>query len=233
MNSLTGKVAVVTGASRGIGAAVARSLADRGVGVGLASRSGDLGIPGAVARPCDVRDAAQVDALVAETVELFGRLDILVANAGVARTLRSSSCTRTPRGDGPRQLKGTLYAVRSALPHPAQERWRGHRHALVRGGQTRAAARGGLLRVQVRPGRPHAGARPRAARAWRALHERLPAWSRDRVRARGRPRPARVGARGHDERRGVAEVVLFVLTRPRKHHILETALRPMTEASWG
>src|SRR5437868_2515220 len=84
MANLEGKVAVVTGASRGIGAAVARLLAERGVKLGLASRSGDdLGLDDAVAQDCDVRDPAQVDALVAATVERFGRLDILVANAGV------------------------------------------------------------------------------------------------------------------------------------------------------
>src|SRR5439155_20381287 len=84
MTRLEGKVAIVTGASRGIGAAVARALAEAGVRLGLASRSGDdLGVDGAVAQPCDVRDPAQVDALVSSTVERFGRLDILVANAGV------------------------------------------------------------------------------------------------------------------------------------------------------
>ena len=52
MADLNGKVALVTGASGGIGAAVARSLADAGVRVGLASRSGsDLGIQGAIAEP--------------------------------------------------------------------------------------------------------------------------------------------------------------------------------------
>src|SRR4029450_4976085 len=84
MTDLEGRVAFVTGASRGIGAAVARSLAAAGVKLGLASRSGDdLGLSGAVARKCDVRDPEQVDAAVAATVEEFGRLDILVANAGV------------------------------------------------------------------------------------------------------------------------------------------------------
>jgi 3-oxoacyl-[acyl-carrier protein] reductase len=78
--TLNGKVALVTGASRGIGAAVAHRLADEGVKLGLASRSGaDLGLPDAVAQPCDVREAAQVEAIVAATVDRFGGLDILVA----------------------------------------------------------------------------------------------------------------------------------------------------------
>jgi len=86
MRSLDGKVALVTGASRGIGAAVARSLDAHGVRLGLASRSGDdLGLEGAVSLPCDVRDPAQLEALVAATVERHGRLDILVSNAGITR----------------------------------------------------------------------------------------------------------------------------------------------------
>ena len=69
--SLEGKVAVITGASRGIGAAVARALAAEGVKLGLASRSGDdLGLEDAVAAPCDVSDSKQVEALVAGTVSM-------------------------------------------------------------------------------------------------------------------------------------------------------------------
>jgi NAD(P)-dependent dehydrogenase (short-subunit alcohol dehydrogenase family) len=60
--NLDGKVALITGASRGIGAAVARQLAAANVKLGLASRSGDdLGIADAVARPCYVRDPRQLD----------------------------------------------------------------------------------------------------------------------------------------------------------------------------
>ena len=94
--TLNGKVALVTGASRGIGAAVAHRLADEGVKLGLASRSGtDLGLPDAVAQPCDVSDAAQLEAIVAATVDRFGGLDILVANA--ASGARMSARAASPR----------------------------------------------------------------------------------------------------------------------------------------
>jgi NADP-dependent 3-hydroxy acid dehydrogenase YdfG len=114
-----GRVALVTGASSGIGAATARTLAELGAKVALASRRAiDPSIPGALAHSCDVRDPAQIERLVAETVERFGGLDILVANAGVGAY-----------GDflelAPEHLeemidvnvKGLLYTVRAALPH--------------------------------------------------------------------------------------------------------------------
>jgi 3-oxoacyl-[acyl-carrier protein] reductase len=117
MTSLKGKVALVTGASRGIGAAVAHALDAEGVQLGLGSRSGDdLGLD-AVAQPCDVRDQAQLDSLVAATVDRFGRLDILVANAGVGAYgpfLELSQEHLDEMIDV--NLKGTLYAVRAALP---------------------------------------------------------------------------------------------------------------------
>ena len=82
--SLEGKVAFVTGASSGIGAATARALSAEGVELGLVSRRGDdLGLPDALGIACDVRELARVEDAVAQTVERFGRLDIVVANAGV------------------------------------------------------------------------------------------------------------------------------------------------------
>lgn len=84
MSGLDGRVALITGASSGIGAATARAMAAGGAKLALGSRRGDdLGIEEALAQPCDVRDAAQIEGLVAACVERFGGLDILVVNAGV------------------------------------------------------------------------------------------------------------------------------------------------------
>jgi len=77
MTDLEGKVAFITGASRGIGAAVARALASAGVSLGLASRSGDdLGLADTLGLSCDVRHLDQIETAVAKTVGRFGRLDI-------------------------------------------------------------------------------------------------------------------------------------------------------------
>ena len=117
--TLEGKAALVTGASRGIGRAVAQMLAAAGVGLGLASRSGDdLGLEHVVARPCDVRNPADLEGIVGETVDRFGRLDILVANAGVGAYGPFLELSREHLEEMiDVNVKGTLYAVRAALPH--------------------------------------------------------------------------------------------------------------------
>src|SRR3954471_18998144 len=81
---LESRVALVTGASGGIGAAVARKLHEAGASVGLLSRRGeDLGLERGLGVACDVRDRAAVEEATAAVVERFGRLDVAVANAGV------------------------------------------------------------------------------------------------------------------------------------------------------
>ena len=116
---LEGKVALVTGASAGIGAAVARRLHEAGAGVGLLSRRGDdLGLERALGVACDVRDREAVGAATEAVVERFGRLDIVVANAGVGAYgpfLELDPEQVEEMIDV--NLKGTLYTAAAALPH--------------------------------------------------------------------------------------------------------------------
>jgi NAD(P)-dependent dehydrogenase (short-subunit alcohol dehydrogenase family) len=116
---LDGKVALVTGASGGIGAATARRLHDAGASVALVSRRGDdLGLERGLGLACDVRDRAGVEATADETVARFGGLDIVVANAGVGSYgpfLELDPDEVEAMIDV--NLKGTLYTAAATLPH--------------------------------------------------------------------------------------------------------------------
>src|SRR5689334_4666218 len=93
MGQLEGKTAIITGASGGIGAGIARAFAREGAQLAIAARSRERLVDVAaalerlgarvVAVPTDVTDEAQVGALFAATLDAFGRLDILINNAGV------------------------------------------------------------------------------------------------------------------------------------------------------
>ena len=85
MGTLDGKVAIVTGASRGIGAAIVKKLAAEGVQVVACARSIESCEGAAMCQKVDVSDSAQVDACVKATVEKFGKVDILVNNAGITK----------------------------------------------------------------------------------------------------------------------------------------------------
>jgi NADP-dependent 3-hydroxy acid dehydrogenase YdfG len=235
MTSLDGKVAFITGASRGIGAAVARSLSQHGVKVGLASRSGDdLGLPDAVGVECDVRDREAVERAVAATVERFERLDICVANAGVGsyHSLVDTSPEHIEEMIDV-NLKGTIYAIRASIPH------------LV------AAGGGDVVTVASEAGRRglpgeavYCASKFGQVGLTRALDHELREHgirctnvcpggvATDFALEEGYGRSPDV-LPGMMSAEDVAEVVVFCVTRPRGHRILETALRPMTEASWG
>ncbi|MPZ70257.1 MAG: SDR family NAD(P)-dependent oxidoreductase, partial [Actinobacteria bacterium] len=102
--SLAGKVAVVTGASRGIGRAIALGFADAGADLAVAARTeGDLTdlvkeieAKGrkAIAVPTDVTDRSQIETLIERTVSELGRIDILVNNAGGTRFMSPAVALR-------------------------------------------------------------------------------------------------------------------------------------------
>jgi NADP-dependent 3-hydroxy acid dehydrogenase YdfG len=125
MEDLTGKVVAITGASAGIGAASARALAERGARVVLGARrrerleelAAELD-DGVAVVEMDVRDPADSKALVDTALERFGRLDALVANAGIGayggimdlsdEQLRDMMDTN---------VAGTVWPIRAAVPH--------------------------------------------------------------------------------------------------------------------
>lgn len=91
MFDLTGKTALVTGATGGIGGAIARALNAQGAKVALSGTRREVldqlaaELPGAVVLPCDLADKDAVEALVPKAEEVLGHLDILVANAGITK----------------------------------------------------------------------------------------------------------------------------------------------------
>ncbi len=234
MSELSGKTAVITGASRGIGAAVARLFHDRGMNLGLASRSGDdLGLERVVARACDVRDLDALIAVCDDTAERFGGIDVVVANAGVGAYGPFLDLSREHLDEMlDVNLKGTVYAIRAALPH-----------MLGREGDVitiaSEAGRRGLPNEAV-----YCASKFGQVGLTRALDHELRGHgirctnvcpggvATDFALDDGRGRTTDV-LPGMMTAQDVAEVVLFVLERPRHLRILETAFRPLSEDSWG
>ena len=128
MADLAGRTALVTGASRGIGAAAARALAEAGAGVALMARSsdavaalaGEIEAAGgrAVAVPGDVADMASVEASVAGAARWLGSPDILVNNAGVIEPIGHLVETDAEAWDRliDINVKGVHHGIRAALP---------------------------------------------------------------------------------------------------------------------
>ena len=123
-NKMDGMVAIVTGASRGLGRAIAKEFAAEGAKVVVsARRSSPTGLPGtavetaeqirsqggeAMALTCDVSNEEQVTAMVGQTIDTYGRIDVLVNNAGVIGSRMGSD-----HGEG----GGVLYSSTKAAVH--------------------------------------------------------------------------------------------------------------------
>ena len=235
MSDLSGRVALITGAGRGIGAATARLLAANGVRLALGSRRGeDPGVEGAVVRSCDVRDRASIDSLVQAAVHRFGQLDIVIGNAGVGGY--------GPFLDLPEDqidemidinVRGLINTYRACLPHLLKS------DAADIVTVASEAGRRGLPYEAVYCSSKFAQVGLTAAldhelrdKGVRCTNVCPGGVATDFAMGRGRT-PDMPELQGMMDPDDVAETILFVLTRPRRQRILEVAFRPVTEQSWG
>jgi 3-oxoacyl-[acyl-carrier protein] reductase len=126
--SLEGRVTLVTGAGRGIGAATARLFARAGAQVALLDRDGagvtrtaeEIALAGGEALPFphDITDAFQVERVFDRVVEEWGRLDVLVNNAGIVRDAALADVTDEDWAETlDVNLRGAMVCARAAIPH--------------------------------------------------------------------------------------------------------------------
>ena len=231
--SLPGRRALVTGASRGTGAAIARAFAAGGARVGLLSRSGDdLGLDGAVGVHCDVSDREAVFAAVEQVVAELGGLDLVVANAGVG--MYGPFTELAPEHLEAMidvNLKGTLYTAAATLPH------------LIAAGGGDFVSLASVAGLRAFPGEAVYNASKFGQVGFtRALDHELREHgvratniapggiATDFAMGTGRTEDSTAGMMTAEE---VADTVVFAVTRPPGMRILTMSYRPMTEGSAG
>ena len=239
---LDGTVALVTGASSGIGEATARALAEQGTRVALVARRKErLDAPaaeldGALAIEADVTDQAQAESAVEQTVRELGRLDTLVNNAGV---MLLGPMLGAPTEEWDRMIRlnvqGLLYCANAALPH------------LLRAAESEPRRVADLVNVSSVAGRRavrNAGVYNATKFAVGALSESL----RQEVTARhvrvSLVEPGAVATELRDhlrpevaevmpepafevlESEDIADAIAYVVTRPRRTAVNEILIRP-------
>jgi NAD(P)-dependent dehydrogenase (short-subunit alcohol dehydrogenase family) len=228
-----GRRALVTGASRGVGAAVARALHGAGAQVALLSRSGDdLGLSGALGIACDVSDREQVFGAAEQAASEFGGLDCVVANAGVG--MYGPFLELAPEHLEAMidvNLKGTLYTAAATLPH------------LIESGAGDFVSLASVAGLRAFPGEAVYNAskfgqlgftraldhelRERGVRATSVCPGGI---ATDFAMGTGREAGSTEGMMTGED---VADTVLFCITRPRSWRMLTMSYRPMIESSWG
>jgi len=133
MSNISNKVVVITGASSGIGESTAKLLAEQGAKVVLGARRlnridavvQEISATGgkAIGFACDVTKRAEVEALIQKAVDSFGRVDVIVNNAGIM-PIAPIDALKVDEWD--RQIdvniKGLLYGVAAALPHMQKQK---------------------------------------------------------------------------------------------------------------
>ncbi len=158
MTTIAGKVVIITGASSGIGAATALALAQQGAKLVLCARRLDRlekvaadcrnAAKGAeaIAMHCDVAKRPDVDRLVATAVEKFGRLDVMIANAGYGLLAKIHEMTEQQFDDiVATNVKGTLYCMQAAAEVMLKQA-ASTRHGLSRRGHIIAVSSGAARR---------------------------------------------------------------------------------------
>jgi NADP-dependent 3-hydroxy acid dehydrogenase YdfG len=228
---MNGRRCLVTGASRGVGAAVARAFFAAGASVALLSRTGcGLGVGHGVR--CDVADRASVFAAVEESVGVLGGLDCVVANAGVG--MYGPFLELAPEDLETMidvNLKGTAYTAAACLPH------------LVSAGGGDFVSLASVAGLRAFPGEAIYNASKFGQVGFtRALDHEMRAHgvrctnvapggiATDFAMGTGREPESTEGMMSPED---VAEMVVFCVTRPPGVRILTMSSRPMNEGSWG